>query len=633
MSYEYGRIPLKPGLNIVCGPNGSGKSSILLAISVALGQIYTERSRRLSDLIRRGKDTARVTLLFDNRPREGRRPISVCRSDTFMLSRYLKLDGSYWYEADYREISKSEVIRLFHHLGINPDNLMIIMHQGMVEEFSIISPQDKLKMVEEAVGFGEYRQRILEAQEKLTGLISEETSLSQILDSTVQTVDYWKSVYNRFLIKKNLTDRRYFLDKELTWANVIKNEKALKALNDKLNGKTKVLNDTLKEIEETSVMREKTHANLMGKQTEVRKLYFSLMRLEKEKTKTEVKEETLQPIKSILQKGLDSSADQQLDTFRYYIDKFALEIEDCLRRRRDLEIEVKALQENIGGTEGEVGEILEKYVNLRISEAVLAFQKKNLERDISEIRRNIKELENQIGLLAPEKAGPRIETERSPSEVAEEARIVISHLQTFADVPDDAEKIYLNFASSYNDLKEKLEIISENKKATLKEVEERKTIWSKALQMLLSDTNPLYQEILSHMSATGFVRLVDTEDIESSGLELLVGFRGANPTVLDAYTQSGGERSVAVIAFLLSLQGKVVSPFRAVDEFDVHMDPRNREAVFKMIFSYFKSRPSTQHVIITPSELTVLDDNVNLIFVQNTQGRSRIREVKVSEAK
>ena len=44
MSYEYARIPLKPGLNLISGPNGAGKSSILLSISVALGQIYTEEA-------------------------------------------------------------------------------------------------------------------------------------------------------------------------------------------------------------------------------------------------------------------------------------------------------------------------------------------------------------------------------------------------------------------------------------------------------------------------------------------------------------------------------------------------------------------------------------------------------------
>jgi len=56
MSYEHAYVPLEPGLNLICGPNGAGKSSILLAISVVLGQTYTERAKRLSDLIRRGQD-------------------------------------------------------------------------------------------------------------------------------------------------------------------------------------------------------------------------------------------------------------------------------------------------------------------------------------------------------------------------------------------------------------------------------------------------------------------------------------------------------------------------------------------------------------------------------------------------
>src|ERR1043166_3369547 len=92
MSYEYARIPLREGLNLIVGPNGAGKSSILLAISVAMGQAYTERSRKLSDLIRRGKEIARVSLVFDNRETKGRRPIPYSKADTFMISRYLRKD-------------------------------------------------------------------------------------------------------------------------------------------------------------------------------------------------------------------------------------------------------------------------------------------------------------------------------------------------------------------------------------------------------------------------------------------------------------------------------------------------------------------------------------------------------------
>ena len=70
MSYEYARVSLRPSVNVVCGPNGSGKSSFLLGICVALGDTYTERSKKLSDLIRWGQERARVTLLLDNSLKE-----------------------------------------------------------------------------------------------------------------------------------------------------------------------------------------------------------------------------------------------------------------------------------------------------------------------------------------------------------------------------------------------------------------------------------------------------------------------------------------------------------------------------------------------------------------------------------
>jgi DNA repair exonuclease SbcCD ATPase subunit len=47
MSYEDAYIPLTNGLNLICGPNGAGKSSILLGISIVLGQSYTERAKKV----------------------------------------------------------------------------------------------------------------------------------------------------------------------------------------------------------------------------------------------------------------------------------------------------------------------------------------------------------------------------------------------------------------------------------------------------------------------------------------------------------------------------------------------------------------------------------------------------------
>ena len=88
MSYEYARVAFRPGVNLIVGPNGAGKSSLLLAISVALGQTYTERSKKLSSLIRWDKDQARVTVILDNSKQNGRRPVPKYSKDQ-ILEMYL----------------------------------------------------------------------------------------------------------------------------------------------------------------------------------------------------------------------------------------------------------------------------------------------------------------------------------------------------------------------------------------------------------------------------------------------------------------------------------------------------------------------------------------------------------------
>ncbi|MEM4303514.1 MAG: AAA family ATPase, partial [Candidatus Caldarchaeum sp.] len=152
MSHEYSRIPLQAGLNVIVGPNGAGKSSILLAISVALGQTYTERGQRLSDLIRRGMDAARVAVVFDNRPVDGKRPIPTISSDSVTIARFLKKNGEYWHYVNNKFKTKAEVENLLSKIGINPDNMLIIMHQNMIEQFVSRDSREKLVMIEEAVG-------------------------------------------------------------------------------------------------------------------------------------------------------------------------------------------------------------------------------------------------------------------------------------------------------------------------------------------------------------------------------------------------------------------------------------------------------------------------------------------------
>jgi structural maintenance of chromosomes protein 5 len=641
MSYEYARIPLREGLNLIVGPNGAGKSSVLLAISVAFGQAYTERSRKLSDLIRRGKDIARVSLVFDNSAKAGRRPIPYSKSDTFMLSRYLRKDGSYWFEADYKEIDKSEVVRLLREFGINPDNLLIIMHQGMIEELGAVTPQERLRMVEEAVGFSEYRQRIILAEQELSGLIGEESSLLQLIDNANQALEYWKQVYDRYQEKKGLMAHRDLLAKELMWSTEAKLRKGLQGAEEKIMAKTRALEDLKSQQSEVASDAEQTHQTLLDKQVELRKLYYALVRAESEKAKDESARAAYRSIKEdlaglsgtideLLSGGGDKNTKRLKELATYIQRKGESAEEDAQRRKGDLEREVSSLQPEITRTEDLIRRTMDGYISFKVKAEVLSYRIRVTESDLHDLERSAKEYRDELDKLSPdlEKAGARVETTRQPYEVSEELKLVSAHIQKMQDVPDDAEKIYNDYSGNIEELKVKLAQLQENKKSMLSELDSRKGVWKKAMEDLIESVDPPYQAVLSAADASGFIKFEQADTIEEAGLDLYVGFRGGAPTTLDPFTQSGGERSVALMAFILSLQARIVSPLRAMDEFDIHMDPKNREAMFKMILAQMKQREASQYIVITPSILTVFDRSAHVITVQAVHGSSEVKELK-----
>jgi chromosome segregation protein len=75
------------------------------------------------------------------------------------------------------------------------------------------------------------------------------------------------------------------------------------------------------------------------------------------------------------------------------------------------------------------------------------------------------------------------------------------------------------------------------------------------------------------------------------------------------------------------LQQHVKSPLRAIDEFDVHMDPRNREVISQLLISAVQDNDEVQHIAITPSQITSVGKEVHVITVQNVQGRSETKVV------
>jgi len=203
--------------------------------------------------------------------------------------------------------------------------------------------------------------------------------------------------------------------------------------------------------------------------------------------------------------------------------------------------------------------------------------------------------------------------------------MVDGRIAAMADIPGDVERMYESYSKLYLELQEKARIAAENREKALAEIERRMIAWRNLIRDLLLSVSSQYQKILSQAAGTGRVSLINDHDIEAAGIEIYVGFRGAKPIPLNIYSQSGGERSTAVMAFLLALQQHIQSPFRAIDEYDVHMDPRNREIIANLLISAVEE--NIQYLAITPNQMYFEGRDVHIITVQNIEGTSTIMEV------
>ena len=643
MSYEYARVPFKSGVNVICGPNGSGKSSLLLAISVALGQSYTERSRKLSDLIRWGKDQARITLILNNAKRGPNRPVPKYDKDQIFLTRGLRRDGQYWSELENRAATKKDVDRLLSKLGVDPDNILIIMHQSTVEQFTILSTQEKLRMVEAAVGLEAYRENVLQAQKKLTQTLSQEESMSKLLEQAEQTLNYWREQYDKFQEKKQLLTKKRFLERELAWAETARRESIIK----ELEADRKKQQDVLTQIETETATANDSLNSLQNEREKLRDewktLFDQRLSLEREKAHNEstislceqfLKETALletvsqENSNSPVQVGLLMNETSQTQFKLLKSENLKELIQNSSQQLSKLNVEIKTSQTKTEDREEQVEKVGNQVLDVRIKLALLKYRQENAIANVESIERELKGAKAHLNeaISKAEQVGPRVAVIKEIGEILDEMRVTEGHLAALGDVSEDIEKMYESYSKLYLELKEKAQLVDENREKTLEEVKTRMQAWRTVLQSLLDRANLEYQKILTQTEAVGEVRLADAHDIEASGLEILVGFKGGKPVPLDAYTQSGGERTTATMSFLLALQQHVRSPFRAVDEYDIHMDPKNRELIARILISTVKNADA-QYMIITPSQITFAKEDINIITVQNIEGKSIIREV------
>ncbi|KAM7077116.1 structural maintenance of chromosomes protein 5 isoform 3-T3 [Ciconia maguari] len=159
----------------------------------------------------------------------------------------------------------------------------------------------------------------------------------------------------------------------------------------------------------------------------------------------------------------------------------------------------------------------------------------------------------------------------------------------------------------------------DNYKQNISQVKER---WLNPLKKLIEQINEKFSNFFSSMQCVGEVDLhvENEEEYDKYGIRIRVKFHSSTELhELTPYHQSGGEKSVSTMLYLMALQELNRCPFRVVDEINQGMDPMNERRVFEMVVKTACKESTSQYFFITPKLLQNLtyNDKMTVLFVYN----------------
>jgi chromosome segregation ATPase len=233
------------------------------------------------------------------------------------------------------------------------------------------------------------------------------------------------------------------------------------------------------------------------------------------------------------------------------------------------------------------------------------------------IQNTIKELKKKLKKLSKEELEEinELTSDKTLNEIKADLNEIEARIETANTHGKDIDTIIQNFKR----LEEDITTIEARIENQTKEVESL----TRRIYTIRSDWEPKLERLVSHVSrefslafeAIGCSgKVVLKKDDDNAGgnnnnftnwaIQIMVSFRaGVEMQPLTGQRQSGGERAVSTILYLMALQELANSPFRVVDEINQGMDPSNERMVHNRMVEVACQTNTSQYFLITPKLL------------------------------
>ncbi|KAJ7594061.1 P-loop containing nucleoside triphosphate hydrolase protein [Mycena floridula] len=260
----------------------------------------------------------------------------------------------------------------------------------------------------------------------------------------------------------------------------------------------------------------------------------------------------------------------------------------------------------------------ESAVALERSKAVIGALKGDIKEEYGELRQKRAEYDN--ALQRGENPDPTDVDLRSLEELVEELENQKAKLELTIEANPGVVEQYEKRKRDIETLEQAIEERQRKADKVEKNIKNARDNWQPALEKLVKSIGTKFSAAFDGIGCAGEIRISENEDYEKWAIDILVKFRDDEKLqLLTGQRQSGGERSLTTILYLMSLTEEARAPFSLVDEINQGMDQRAERVVHNSLVNVTCQNDAAQYFLITPKLLADLEyhERMKVLCVNN----------------
>ena len=315
--------------------------------------------------------------------------------------------------------------------------------------------------------------------------------------------------------------------------------------------------------------------------------------------------------------------------------------EDLLEEIAIVKDQIKQKEESLQKKKAQDEELNKKFKKLVAERDSLQKKIRQGDSEVSLKQNLVYNIEQDIGNLKISKARINAEIENLDTEMLEFHNIDIikasresllrklnrtqETLSKIGSVNLRSLEVYDEIKKEYDNVKEKVEILDQEKQGILKIIHEIDIKKKKTFLKTLGELNEIFSRNFSQLSTKGQVslELENRKDPFEGGINIIV--KTGHGKYFDVTSLSGGEQTLVALSLIFGIQELKPYCFYILDEIDAALDKRNSARLANLLKKYMQKG---QYIVITHND-EVITNATNLYGVSMHDGISKVTSLKI----